>query len=94
MKTTLLIALIVVLASSQCPDWQEFKARYGRVYPNLQAENIAKAKFLENCVKITEHNADPSSTYTMSVNEFSDKTLEEQLSIHNFIQVLLAFLDH
>lgn len=31
-------------------------------------------------MKITEHNADPTSTFTMSVNEFSDKTLEEQLN--------------
>jgi len=75
MKTFVLISLaLIALANASHPDWELFKAQYGKSY--VGSEEIVRQKiFLENIEKIYAHNAlfaQGKKTYTVAVNQFAD----------------------
>lgn len=50
-------------------------------------EQYRKTIFLRNIVKINEHNAVSTNTYTMGVNQFTDLTQAEFASLYLNLQV-------
>jgi len=58
-------------------SFSSYKADYAKIYADLAEEQYRKTIFLRNIIKIEEHNADKTQTYTKGINQFSDLTDEE-----------------
>lgn len=57
-------------------------------------ENVyRKSVFMMNLAKVNAHNADKTQTYTMGINQFSDLTQEEFVSIYLGASVNVKFTD-
>ena len=67
--------------------FQQFKFDFSKKYMREGEEQYRKSIFLRNLVKINEHNANPSNTYTMGVNQFTDLTDAEFSSLYLTLQV-------
>ncbi|CAD8068855.1 unnamed protein product [Paramecium sonneborni] len=93
MQKTLLIAGLTLLLSTigyihhQQPtnllqaEFEAFKTTYKRSY-KVTEEAYRRAIFEQNYAKIQAHNADPTQTYEQGVNQFTDLTQEEFISIY------------
>lgn len=55
-------------------SFEQFKVDYQKSYSKVGEESYRKTIFLRNLIKIAEHNANPSNTYTQGVNQFTDLT--------------------
>jgi uroporphyrinogen-III decarboxylase len=53
-------------------SFDQYKADYSKKYRDVGEEQYRRTIFLRNLVKIEEHNANPSNTYTQGVNQFTD----------------------
>jgi C1A family cysteine protease len=60
---------------------------YSKKYRDVAEEQYRKTIFLRNMVKIEEHNANPSNTYTQGINQFTDLLDEEFKAIYLTLQV-------
>lgn len=67
--------------------FQQFKLDFNKKYMREGEEQYRKNIFLRNIVKINEHNANPSNTYTMGVNQFTDLTQAEFAALYLTLQV-------
>lgn len=56
-------------------EWVNFKVSYGKSYENQEVELYRFSVFVDNYKMIKAH--DPSTGYTMAVNQFADLTNEE-----------------
>jgi cathepsin L len=56
--------------------YEDFLQEFGKNYVE-EEQSARKATFLNNLDRIRQHNADPSKTFYMTVNEFADLTNEE-----------------
>ena len=55
----------------------QFIAEYGRSYASKETAEQRFKIFSQNYDKIMTHNADPSKTYEMGLNDFADMTVDE-----------------
>jgi cathepsin L len=67
--------------------FQQFKLDFNKKYMREGEEQYRKNIFIRNLVKINEHNANPSNTYTMGVNQFTDLTQAEFAALYLTLQV-------
>mmetsp|Transcript_15192 Transcript_15192/g.30299 ORF Transcript_15192/g.30299 Transcript_15192/m.30299 type:complete len:364 (+) Transcript_15192:68-1159(+) len=58
-------------------DFSEWKGRFSKVYASLEEEEEKFKVWLNNHVTIEKHNGDPSNTFTLGHNPYSDMTHEE-----------------
>jgi len=63
-------------------SFEQYKATYQKIYSKEGEESYRRIIFLKNLVKIAEHNTNPSNTYQMGVNQFTDLTNEEFQAIY------------
>jgi len=63
--------------SSKIPSFEQWKARYGKVYTSFAEESERKKNFYSNVHKIITHNQDSSSSYKMAINKFADLSRSE-----------------
>jgi len=63
--------------ASLLDQFNEFKTRFSKVYPNQKEEVKRFNIFTENVLKAEVHNKQEDSLYTRGVNMFSDMTQEE-----------------
>lgn len=62
--------------------WNSFKLKYGKKYGSNSIEDKQRrAIFCKNLNEIGEHNANPRNSYKMGMNEFSDKSKDEIMSM-------------
>ena len=54
-----------------------FKAQYRKEYSSASELAYRQKIFAETLKKINAHNADPTQSYTLGVNQFSDMTFAE-----------------
>lgn len=88
---TLLSILIVfktTLSSSELTndlnyEWEIFKFKYNKSYSNQNEEKERKNIFYKSIQLINEHNLNENNTYKMSINSFSDLTLNEFKKLMN-----------
>ena len=52
----------------------QFKATFSKAYATLEEEAMRAAIFAAHLVQIAKHNADPTQTYKLGVNQFADLT--------------------
>ncbi|KER30373.1 hypothetical protein T265_13188, partial [Opisthorchis viverrini] len=67
--------------------WQTFMTKYRRVYRSKYEEEQRLGIFTENFIRISEHNVlfeNGQVTYSMGINEFSDKTRSELAVLRGF----------
>jgi len=67
--------------------FQQFKLDFNKKYMREGEEQYRKNIFLRNIVKINEHNSNPSNTYIMGVNQFTDLTQAEFAALYLTLQV-------
>lgn len=90
--TVLLAAIAAVALYNQnagtAPySFDQFKVEYQKSYSKVGEEAYRKTIFLRNLVKIAEHNANPSNTYTQGVNQFTDLTDAEFQALYLTLNV-------
>ncbi|CAD8164351.1 unnamed protein product [Paramecium pentaurelia] len=83
---TLLLSTIGYIQNQQPVDevsmvFEQFKIQYTKSYAYVE-EAYRRAIFEQNYAKILAHNADPTQTYTVGVNQFTDLTQDEFASIY------------
>jgi C1A family cysteine protease len=90
-KSLLITALLAALSlgvmlipnkEHKSSKFEEWKQTYGVQYPNDYEDGYRKMIFKQNVQKIEEHNADPSQTYKMGINQFTDLTNDEFIAIY------------
>ena len=64
-------------AAQSAVAFATFKVRFNKSYGSLDEAAYRLRVFSERVAKIEAHNADPTQTYTLGVNQFSDLTWEE-----------------
>ncbi|KAL4459369.1 hypothetical protein ABPG74_017982 [Tetrahymena malaccensis] len=82
---TTLVALLVCSSIAQednpqveaLTHYNEWRKNNPRVYINDAEKQFRQTMFLENFQKIQDHNSNPSHTYQLGLNQFSDMTQEE-----------------
>ncbi|XP_015836749.1 uncharacterized protein LOC660428 [Tribolium castaneum] len=77
---TLLVVLHTSDAFSLNKEWENFKRKYERRYPNLEEENFRRAIFEKTFQEIKHHNEryrKGLETYYLRINDLSDYTDEE-----------------
>ena len=90
---TVLLAAIAAMAlynqnAGPAPySFDQFKVEYQKSYSKVGEEAYRKTIFLRNLVKIAEHNANPSNTYTQGVNQFTDLTDAEFQALYLTLNV-------
>ena len=52
----------------------QFKAAFGKAYATVEEDAMRAAIFAAHLVQIAKHNADPTQTYKLGVNQFADLT--------------------
>lgn len=58
--------------------WRLFKEKFSKSYDEKSGEDkIRLGIFCRNLLRILEHNANSNATYTLGLNQFSDRTSEE-----------------
>ncbi|KAJ5072248.1 cysteine proteinases superfamily protein [Anaeramoeba ignava] len=62
--------------------FSKFKSDYQKSYLNPNEEAYRKAIFEEKLNLVQEHNSDPTKTYKIGINQFSDLTYEEFSSMY------------
>lgn len=62
---------------SSVAQFATFKVRYGKTYNSMDEAAYRFTVFAEKLAQIEKHNADPTQSYTLGINEFSDMTIEE-----------------
>jgi len=62
-------------------NFSEWKGRFSKVYASFEEEEEKFRVWLENHVTIEKHNGDPSNTFTLGHNPYSDMT-QEEFKIH------------
>lgn len=90
MQRLTLVALVPLFVISQALDdilphksdqleqsWQSFKSKFNKSYPNEVEEEKRKQIYSKALQFIAQHNSDEKNSYKMSVNFFSDLTLDE-----------------
>lgn len=63
-------------------QFETFKTQHNKVYASLEEEQYRKSIFLMNVAQIEAHNSQAAKTYTMGINQFTDLTQEEFVSIY------------
>lgn len=87
MKFLIVLALAAVAVQAELSaeqQWVEFKADHGKEYKNIVEERTRFAIFQDNVRKINEHNKlfkQGLSTYEMGINQFTDLTEQEFMSM-------------
>jgi hypothetical protein len=98
MKKSYLVSFILaalaifVLYRNESPvagaiSFEGYKQEHGKVYSRVGEEEYRKVIFLKNLIKIQEHNAKPSSTWQMSVNQFTDLSEAEFAALYLTLKV-------
>lgn len=67
-------------------EWNEFKEKYNKSYPNQTEDNYRFKIFLETKHKIARHNrrqANGQHSYTLGLNKYSDMTQQEFVKTMN-----------
>jgi len=78
----LLVQLSVVTLSYSSSDWEQFKAKYGKVFKSFDEEILHKERFEVNLKKIREHNKlflSGLESYSQGVNQFTDMEFQKAL---------------
>lgn len=83
MKTLIIFAALASLAFALPTNddfaFESFKVQFNKAYESEEDEQYHKDVFLLAKAYIDRHNADPSNTYTLGINEFTD--IEHELFI-------------
>jgi len=98
MDKTLLTLLLVLGAatfvlfnlegnSAKPYSFDQYKTDYSKNYRDAGEEAYRRTIFLRNLIRIEEHNANPSNTYTQGINQFTDLMDEEFKAIYLTLQV-------
>ena len=53
-------------------SFEQFKSEYHKYYARKGEEEYRKVIFMKNLAKFEEHNANPTHTYRLGVNQFAD----------------------
>lgn len=71
------------MSKHQLEQWVFFKQNYSRTYSNAAEDTVRSRIFADNLARIDAANSEvPRRSYTLGVNQFSDRTPEEFRSIH------------
>jgi len=86
MKAALVILLFVALCEAHLSEYHSqflsFKSKFSKTYLNDEEELHRLQVFKDNLEKIYDHNNNSGSTYKMGINQFSDLTEDEFVSLH------------
>ncbi|PQQ20167.1 senescence-specific cysteine protease SAG39 [Prunus yedoensis var. nudiflora] len=74
--------------ASMYGKYEQWMARYGRVYTDIQEKEMRFKIFEENVASIESSNSDANKPYKLSVSQFADLTNEEFKASRN------GFLGH
>jgi len=86
MKVLCIILTLAAFAASSslmegqcylCSEFAEFQSKFGKTYKSEDEANKRFAIFKQNLDKIKSHNSDPSVSWQMGVNQFTDMSDEE-----------------
>lgn len=73
-----IVALLALTAAAMAMPFDEFVTLHGKTYEKDSAEYIHRSQvYATNLQKINQHNANPSKTWSMAINKFSDLTQSE-----------------
>ena len=72
MKLSILLALIGISFAAQLDvEWQQWKAKYGKVYQDDAEESVRKLIWLDSWKFVQKHNSENHS-FTVKINRFAD----------------------
>lgn len=71
-----LSTLAAAFAFLSLPSFELWASTYNRTYPTISEFNIRQSIYLQNLIKIAQHNSE-NHTWTMGVNKFADLTGDE-----------------
>ena len=71
-----LSTLAAAFAFLSLPSFESWVNTYNRTYPTMSEFNIRQSIYLNNLIKIAQHNSE-NHTWTMGVNKFADLTSKE-----------------
>ena len=91
-KSYLAIALLFAAAAvlytlepstnSQTSQYLAYLKKFSKPIPNAEQLVYRSSLYAEYIVKMEKHNADPTQTWQIGVNQFSDLTKEEFMSTY------------
>ena len=70
------------LQSEEYKAFIQFVQKYGKTYASKDSHVSRFETFKDNFHYVNQHNSNPSSSFKMELNKYSDMTEEEFLAIH------------